>query len=124
MTLEDRIDAALGAFMTERKRMFGGVCYMLNGNMLLGTFRGGLMVRVARADHAATVALPGASPMVMQGRVMQGFILVDADAVEDDAALQRWVDSALAHNASLPAKTAPARPRKAPAKAAKGGGRH
>ena len=102
MTLDDRIATALGPFETERKRMFGGTCYMLNGNMLLGTFRGGLMARVAKADHATTVKLPGASPMAMKGRVMEGFILVEAGAVEEDADLQAWVDRALAYNATLP----------------------
>ncbi len=104
MTLEDRISVALGAFRTERKRMFGGLCFMLNGNMLMGTFRGGAMARVAKADHAAAMKIPGAKPMVMKDRVMEGFILIDADSVEDDAALQRWVDMALAYNATLPAK--------------------
>jgi TfoX/Sxy family transcriptional regulator of competence genes len=106
MTLEDRIDAALGPLPTERKRMFGGVCFMLNDNMLLGTFRGGLMVRVAKADHAATVTLPGASPMVMKDRVMEGFILVDEGAVETDTALQGWISKAMACNATLPGKAA------------------
>lgn len=106
MTLDDRLQSALGAFVMERKRMFGGTCYMLNGNMLLGTFRGGLMARVAKADHAATVSLPGASPMEMKGRVMEGFILVEAGAVEEDADLQAWVDRALAYNATLPVKSA------------------
>ncbi len=105
MTLEDRLAAALGPFKTEQKRMFGGLCFMLNGNMLLGTFRGGMMVRVAKADHAATVRLPGASAMEMKGHVMEGFILIRADAVEADEALQGWIDRALAYNATLPAKT-------------------
>lgn len=104
MTLDDRLQTALGAFVTERKRMFGGTCYMLNGNMLLGTFRGGLMARVAKADHAAALKIPGAHEMVMKDRVMEEFILVHAEAVEDDAELQRWVDMALAYNATLPAK--------------------
>jgi TfoX/Sxy family transcriptional regulator of competence genes len=104
MTLEDRISMALSAFLTERKRMFGGLCFMLNGNMLCGTFRGGMMVRVAKENHDATLKIPGASAMEMKGRVMHGFILIDADSVEDDAKLQRWVDMALAYNATLPAK--------------------
>jgi TfoX/Sxy family transcriptional regulator of competence genes len=112
MTLEDRIAMALGPFQTERKRMFGGVCLMLNGNMLMGTFRGGAMARVAKADHAVAMKIPGAKPMVMKGRVMEGFILIDADSVEDDAALQRWVDTALAYNATLPHKASkPAKPK-------------
>ncbi len=105
MTLEDRLSIALGAFVTERKRMFGGLCFMLNGNMLMGTFRGGLMARVSKATHAEAMAMPGASAMTMKDRVMEGFILIEADAVVDNLALQRWVDMTLAYNATLPAKT-------------------
>jgi TfoX/Sxy family transcriptional regulator of competence genes len=116
MTLDDRLSSALGAFPTERIRMFGGTCYMLNGNMVLGIFRGGLMARVSKADHATVLKLPGAHEMVMKDRVMEGFILVHAEAVEDDEALQAWVDMALAYNATLPAKTSkPAKKPKATA---------
>ncbi len=104
MTLEDRLSLALGPFPTIRKRMFGGLCFMLNGNMLMGTFRGGLMARVAKEDHEKVLKISGASEMVMKDRVMLGFILIDADSVEEDTALQRWVDLALAYNATLPAK--------------------
>jgi TfoX/Sxy family transcriptional regulator of competence genes len=104
MDLEDRLSNALGAFETERKRMFGGLCFMLNGNMLMGTFRGGLMARVSKASHKDAIKLPGARAMEMKGRVMEGFMLIDADSVEDDASLQRWVDMALAYNSTLPAK--------------------
>jgi TfoX/Sxy family transcriptional regulator of competence genes len=106
MTLEDRLSLALGPFPTERKRMFGGLCFMLNGNMLMGTFRSGLMARVAKEDHETVLKISGASEMVMKDRVMLGFILIDADSVEDDKALQRWVDLALAYNATLPVKLA------------------
>ena len=106
MTLDNRLSAALGAFETERKRMFGGTCYMLNGNMLMGTFRGGLMARVSKDSHDDALKIPGAKPMVMKDRVMEGFILIDADSVVDDDAMQRWVDMALAYNATLPAKAA------------------
>jgi TfoX/Sxy family transcriptional regulator of competence genes len=114
MLLEDRLANALGAFETESKRMFGGTCFMLNGNMLLGTFRGGLMVRLSKASHTDALKLPGARAMEMKGRVMEGFILIDADSVEDDASLQRWVDMALAYNSTLPAKAG--KPRKLPAR--------
>jgi TfoX/Sxy family transcriptional regulator of competence genes len=115
MTLEDRLSNALGAFVTERKRMFGGLCFMLNGNMLMGTFRGGLMARVSKDAHAEAMRIPGASAMTMKDRVMEGFILIDADSVEDDEALQRWVDMALSYNATLPAK--PSKPPKKKRKA-------
>ena len=104
MTLEDRIAAALGPFKTEQKRMFGGLCFMLNGNMLVGTFRNGFMARIAKQDHAAAMQRPGTSAMVMKDKVMEGFILVEAGAVESDEALKAWIDWALAYNATLPAK--------------------
>ncbi len=104
MTLEDRLADALGPFQTERKRMFGGTCFMLNGNMLMGTFRGGLMARVAKTDHAKVLKLPGAREMVMKDRVMEGFILVDADSVAEDRDLKLWIDLALAYNATLQPK--------------------
>lgn len=112
--LEDRLAIALGPFDTERKRMFGGVCHMLNGNMLLGTFRNSLLVRLPKQDHAAALALPGAREMAMKGRVMEGFILVEEDALESDAVLNDWVGKALAYNATLPAKAAKASPARRP----------
>lgn len=114
MTLEDRIALALGALQTEQKRMFGGLCFMLNGNMLVGTFRGGMMARVAKETHAEAMKIPGASAMEMKGRVMEGFVLISAESVETDAALQRWIGMALAYNATLPAKASkPAKKRTA-----------
>ncbi len=104
MTLEDRIAAALGPFETSQKRMFGGLCFMLNGNMLVGTFRNGFMARLSKQDHDKALKRPGASAMTMKDKVMAGFILVEADAVESDEALQSWLDWALAYNATLPAK--------------------
>ncbi len=110
MTLEDRIAEALGPFKTGQKRMFGGLCFMLNGNMLVGTFRNGFMVRIAKQDHAAAMKRPGTSPMIMKDRVMEGFILIDADAVAEEKDLKSWIDQALAYNTTLPAKAAkPAR---------------
>ena len=106
MTLEDRLTKALTAHKPIAKRMFGGTCFMVRGNMLVGTFRGGMMARLGKEGHAAALKLPGASAMEMKGKVMEGFILIDAKAVESDAAMKRWIDMALAHNATLPAKAA------------------
>ncbi len=105
MTLEDRIAAALGPFKTEQKRMFGGLCFMLNGNMLAGTFRNGLMVRIANQDHGAAMKRPGATPMIMKDRVKEGFILIESEAVAEEKDLKSWLDQALAYNATLPPKS-------------------
>jgi TfoX/Sxy family transcriptional regulator of competence genes len=106
MSLEDRLAKALAAQKPESKRMFGGTCFMVRGNMLVGTFRDGMMARVGKEGHAAALKLPGASAMEMKGRVMEGFILINAKSVESDAAMKRWIAMALAFNATLPAKAA------------------
>jgi TfoX/Sxy family transcriptional regulator of competence genes len=105
MELADRLARALAVHAPRSIRMMGGLCFMVNGNMALGTYKGGLMVRIAKADHATALERDGAREMVMKDRVMEGFILVDADAVERDADLADWVRMALAYNKTLPPKS-------------------
>jgi TfoX/Sxy family transcriptional regulator of competence genes len=111
--LERRLAALLAPHHAEQKRMFGGLCFMLNGNMLIGTLKDGLIVRVGKDAHAAALKRPGASTFDMTGRPMEGFVSVSGIAVGSDAALHGWVDLALAFNRSLPAKAAkPAKARR------------
>jgi len=102
MTLDDRLSRALAAHAPKTIRMFGGTCYMARGHMALGTYKGGLMARVAAADHAAMLAHEGARELEMRGRVMEGFMLIDADAVEGERELAAWVRRALDYNRTLP----------------------
>jgi TfoX/Sxy family transcriptional regulator of competence genes len=102
--LEQRLEDQLKHVPHISKRMFGGLCFMVRGNMLVGTFRDGMMARVSKNDHDKAVKVPGASAMEMKGKVMEGFILISADSVKSDAAMKKWVDWALAYNATLPAK--------------------
>ena len=104
MTLDQRLQALLAPHGAQSKRMFGGTCFLIGGNMALGTVRGGLIVRVGKAAHAAALRLPGARTFDMTGRPMEGFVAVDADALAADADLARWIDMALAFVATLPAK--------------------
>ncbi len=106
MTLEERLKTLLDPMGAESKRMFGGTCFMINGNMVIGTFREGILVRVGKDGHAAALKLPGAATFEMQGRTMQGYVLVGATSITGDAALKGWVDRALAFVNTLPAKAA------------------
>jgi len=90
------------AALTE-KRMFGGVCFLLNGNMLCGAGKNGYMIRTDRAREAEAAALPGGRPVVMQGRAMAGFYWVDPEAC-DAKALGRWLALAQDYVGKLPAK--------------------
>lgn len=86
------------------RRMFGSVCFMINGNMCAGTWNGALIVRLDRRDHESTLAEPYTRPADMNGRVMRGWALVDPTDIESDDRLARWVDRAAKFARSLPAK--------------------
>ena len=92
--LAERIRDALGGRpgIVERK-MFGGVAWMLDGNMACGVIGEDLLVRLAREDAAAAQAKEGVGPMEFTGRPMRGFVLVDGGAVAEDDELGRWVDA-------------------------------
>jgi TfoX/Sxy family transcriptional regulator of competence genes len=87
------------------KKMFGGLGFMLNGNMLVGTTaKGALLVRVDPEKMDAALARPGAYAMHMGARPMTGFIAVDPDALPDAASIKDWIDYARAYVKTLPAK--------------------
>lgn len=86
------------------KRMFGGVCLMLNGNMLCGTSGDHIMYRVGKANESAALAVPGAAEMGFTGRRMGGFVELAGEAVADDAARTRLLSLALEFVGGLPAK--------------------
>jgi len=100
----DRLRPLLPAGLVEKK-MFGGIGFMLNGNMAIGTTaKGEMLVRIDPANQAEALALPGAFQMHMGARAMTGFIAVDAGGTPDDAALNRWIAYALGFARTLPPK--------------------
>jgi TfoX/Sxy family transcriptional regulator of competence genes len=89
--------------VTERK-MFGGVAWMVKGNMACGTLGEDLMVRLDREDAEVALTENHVGPMEFTGRPMRGFVTVEAAGVEDDADLGRWVEAGADFAESLPAK--------------------
>ena len=87
----------------EEKKMFGGFCWMLNGNMLCGVEVGRFMFRVGKDLQQAALERPGASPMDITGRPMRGFVWVDAAATEGTK-LKDWINFAATYVKSLPKK--------------------
>lgn len=85
------------------KKMFGGYCWMLRGNMLCGVEVGRFMFRVGVAQEADALARPGARPMDITAKPMKGFVWVDATATVG-AALDAWIDMAERYVGSLPPK--------------------
>ncbi|MDG1738810.1 MAG: TfoX/Sxy family protein [Paracoccaceae bacterium] len=85
------------------KKMFGGLAFMLHGNMVCGVTKDGGMYRVGKAAEAEALAL-GAGPMTFTGRKMGGMVELDAGGFEDEALRQKLTELSLANAASLPPK--------------------
>jgi TfoX/Sxy family transcriptional regulator of competence genes len=102
--LAERVRTALAGNGALREvRMFGGLCFMLNGNMVAGTSKRGLLVRVGKEQHARALARPDARPMEMSGRPMEGYVVIDPPPKEDRM-LREWLELAAAFVQTLPAK--------------------
>ena len=89
--------------VTERK-MFGGVTWMVDGNMACGVMGEDLMVRLDRDDVKRALGETHVGPMEFTGRKMGGFVVVDSAGIADAPGLARWVDAGADYAASLPAK--------------------
>ncbi|MCK0143694.1 TfoX/Sxy family protein [Aliiroseovarius sp. F20344] len=86
------------------KKMFGGIAFMLNGNMLCGVHKNGAMYRVGKDNEAQALDLPGARRMDFTGRPMGGFIDAGDEALEDDATRAELLRLAIDYVGALPAK--------------------
>jgi TfoX/Sxy family transcriptional regulator of competence genes len=87
------------------KRMFGGLAFLIDGNMSVSASgQGGLLLRVDPAETDKLVSKPHAHPFEMRGRVMQGWLRVDPDGLRTKRQLERWVTRGIAYARSLPSK--------------------
>lgn len=103
-TLARRVRAGLGrrAGLAE-KTMFGGIAFLLHGNMACGVLGSDLIARLGD-EAAAALAQPGVRPFDITGRPMRGWVIVESRVLHDDAALAAWVRRCAAFAASLPKK--------------------
>jgi len=104
--LANRIRELLGSEQgVDEKRMFGGLAFLINGNMsVAASGQGGLLVRVPPDDTDKLLARAHVSPMVMGGRDARGWLRVDADGVPTKRQLQSWVTRGVGYARTLPPK--------------------
>lgn len=104
-TLADRVRALLAARegVSERK-MFGGLCLMVNGNMAVGVVGDRLMVRLEPEDAERALLEPDVEVMDFTGRPMRNMVYVTGDLLADEATLAEWVDAGADLAASMPPK--------------------
>ena len=86
------------------KKMFGGLAFLLNGNMSVGVYGDELIVRIDPGQTDAALAQEHTRIFDITGKPMRGWILVRPDGLARSAALSKWVDTGIAFAASLPGK--------------------
>lgn len=86
------------------KKMFGGLAFMVQGNMCVGVIGEDLMLRVGKARYEVLLARPFARQMDFTGKPMAGYLFLAPDGYAEDEELISWVDEALDFVLSLPAK--------------------
>ena len=96
-------DDLAGEAVREQK-MFGGLCFMLDGHMLCGVHSGGAMVRVGKENMGHALALPGVTPLAFTGRAMGGLVDLTDEALADDARRATLLSLARSFLRSLPPK--------------------
>jgi TfoX/Sxy family transcriptional regulator of competence genes len=102
--LSDVVREALrGTGAVREIKMFGGIGFMLNGNLIAGASNRGLLLRVGEERHQKALKRSGARPMVMRGRTMTGYIFIDPPVLNSRSAAG-WISFALPHVLSLPRK--------------------
>lgn len=104
LKLAERIRSQLDGVPFVEKKMFGGVGFLLNGNMACGVNKDDLIVRVDPEKHNALLKKPHVRPFDMTGRPMKGWLLVEAAGVKTDKQLSTWVKESVEFASRLPAK--------------------
>jgi TfoX/Sxy family transcriptional regulator of competence genes len=82
----------------EEKKMFGGLCFMVNGKMCVGVEKERLMVRLNPELYEVVIEKEGCKPMDFTGKIMKGFVFVDLDALNTRKKLEYWIKLALDYN--------------------------
>jgi TfoX/Sxy family transcriptional regulator of competence genes len=97
------LDGLNAPSLTEKK-MFGGVSYLVRGNMACGVHKDELIVRVGADGFVDALNRPGARPFDMTGKPMNGWVMVKPSGFESEQALREWIKLGLEYAMSLPAK--------------------
>ena len=103
--LAQRIIDVLGPLSgLEAKKMFGGMCYLLNGNMLCGVVDERMIVRLGKERQAEGMTRPYTRPFDYTGKAMSGWLMVEPDGWQSEEDLADWVQTCLDYVRTLPPK--------------------
>ncbi len=103
--LEEMVDALAGRWRgLDKKKMFGGICYLLNGNMGFGIYRDFLIVRLGPERAAERMKTKHVRPFDITGRPMKGWVMVGQGGWKGQGSLKRWLEAGREFALSLPRK--------------------
>ena len=104
-TLAGRIrDALARRRNVEEKKMFGCICFLINGNALAGVWKNRLIVRVGSDEGEAALREPNVRAFDITGKPMRNWVAVEPEGVEDDDQLTGWIERATKFVKTLPKK--------------------
>ncbi len=89
---------------TDAKKMFGGVCHLLNGNMFCGVYKEYLIVRLGGQKSEEVLKLPFARPFDITGKPMKGWVMLEEKGFNTDKQLKDWLNIAKQYVDTLPPK--------------------
>ena len=109
MAFDEALAARVRRGLDERagiveKRMFGGIAFLLHGNMCVGVHNDELIVRLEPAAAERALSEPNVRRFDLTGRPMKGWLMVSANGLASDGALQRWLDAGVTFAGLLPRK--------------------
>ena len=103
--MEARIDEMMEEWEHyEKKRVFGGICYLNSGNMAFGIWKDHLIVRCGPEAHSTCLSKENTKPFDVTGKPMSGWIMVAPPGIEEDADLEKWLRIGDEFSSSLPPK--------------------
>jgi TfoX/Sxy family transcriptional regulator of competence genes len=103
------IEARINRFVSDwkdtlQKNMFGGVCYLLKGNMFCGVYKDSLILRLGEDRAKRALTMPSVRPFDITGKPMKGWVMVGQDGFRSDEDLERWLAEAREFAGQLPPK--------------------
>jgi TfoX/Sxy family transcriptional regulator of competence genes len=104
LKLAERIRSKLDATSFVEKKMFGGIGFLLNGNMACGVNKENLIVRIDPEKQNTLLKKAHAKPFDLTGKPMKGWLVVEADGVKTDRQLSSWVKEGVEFALTLPPK--------------------
>ncbi len=86
------------------KKMFGGVCFLMNGNLLVGVWKDSLIARIGKDAYEAALQEEHVKEFDITGRPMKGWVMVEPDGIDSDHQLSQWIEQAMVFVRTLPGK--------------------